>query len=87
MTWPPSSRMPTSKETRVRVEDLVKISAQDWPASGLGWLSRAAFETAAFSQDHVHVRARQLFQTQQVFHNKTALPLPDAMMAVLRQTP
>lgn len=26
--------MPTSKETRVRVEDLVKMRAQVWPASG-----------------------------------------------------
>jgi hypothetical protein len=31
---PPSSRMPTSNETRVRVEDLVKIIAHAWPASG-----------------------------------------------------
>ena len=28
---PPISRMPTSNETRVRVEDLEKISAQVWP--------------------------------------------------------
>ena len=31
---PPSSRTPTSKETRVLVEDLVKIMAQVWPVSG-----------------------------------------------------
>ena len=35
--------MPTSKDTRVRVDDLVKISAQVWPASGLAaWWPRSA---------------------------------------------
>src|SRR5687768_9985038 len=49
ITLPPSSRIPTSKETRVRVEDFVKISAQDCPASGLCWLSPRSFlNTAAF---------------------------------------
>src|SRR6266542_2766331 len=32
---PPSSRIPTSKETRVRVDGLEKISAHVCPASGL----------------------------------------------------
>src|SRR6266496_1525481 len=32
---PPSSRIPTSKETRVRVDGLEKISAHVWPANGL----------------------------------------------------
>jgi hypothetical protein len=36
--------MPTSNETRVRVEDLVKISAQVWPASGVPSRGRAGFE-------------------------------------------
>ena len=31
---PPKSYIPTSKETRVRVEDLEKINAHVWPASG-----------------------------------------------------
>ena len=31
---PPSSWMPTSNETRVRVDDLENISAQVCPASG-----------------------------------------------------
>src|SRR4029077_6978344 len=34
MVSPPSSRIPTSNETRVRVEGLEKISAQVCPASG-----------------------------------------------------
>ena len=38
---PPSSRMPTSKETRVRVEGLSKIIARTLPASGLS-VRRAA---------------------------------------------
>src|SRR5947208_15159977 len=33
-TCPPNSRIPTSKETLVRVEALAKIMAQVWPASG-----------------------------------------------------
>ena len=37
--------MPTSNETRVRVDDLVKISAQVWPASGCdAWCPRSAFK-------------------------------------------
>src|ERR1700679_605685 len=34
ITPPPSSRMPVSNETRVRVDDLEKISAHVWPVSG-----------------------------------------------------
>src|SRR3954471_22936970 len=34
ITSPPSSRTPTSKETRVRVEDFENISAQHWWRSG-----------------------------------------------------
>ena len=37
---PPSSRMPTSKLTRVRVEDLVKMRAQVWPVRGRAWCPR-----------------------------------------------
>src|ERR1700722_16469762 len=37
ITPPPSSRMPVSNETRVRVDDLEKISAHVWPASGRAW--------------------------------------------------
>ena len=48
MTLPPSSRMPTSNETRVRVEALVKIRAQVCPASGwLGCAPRVDFISAA----------------------------------------
>ena len=34
---PPSSRMATSKETRVRVDCLSKIMASVLPANGFGW--------------------------------------------------
>src|ERR1043166_2829233 len=41
MDPPPNSRIPTSNETRVRVEDLENTKAQIWPASGwLSWLPR-----------------------------------------------
>src|ERR1051326_3314410 len=44
---PPSSRIPTSKETRVRVEDFANNKAQTWPASGwLAWHPRSRFITA-----------------------------------------
>src|SRR5262245_30075649 len=35
MVWPPSSRMPTSNDTRVRVDGFSKIIASVLPASGL----------------------------------------------------
>src|SRR5688572_7690678 len=48
---PPSSRTPTSKETRVRVDDLAKSNAHTWLASGLCWLSpRPPLNTLEFSR-------------------------------------
>src|SRR5262245_31734504 len=35
IVWPPSSRMPTSNDTRVRVDGFSKIMARVLPASGL----------------------------------------------------
>src|SRR5688500_5709340 len=32
--WPPSCQVPTSNDTRVRVEAFMKIMASDFPASG-----------------------------------------------------
>ena len=46
---PPSSRMPTSKETRVRVEDLVKMSAHVCPESCEPSRPRWSFRCAADS--------------------------------------
>src|SRR5476651_1614760 len=45
IVWPPSSRMPTSNDTRVRVEGFSKIMASVLPASGLSWppFARAFF--------------------------------------------
>src|SRR5581483_11363525 len=45
IVWPPSSRMPTSNDTRVRVDGFSKIIASVLPASGLSWppLARAFF--------------------------------------------
>ena len=55
--------MPVSKETRVRVEDLEKISAHVWPASGCDWCAAAlALENGGVAQDFFKVRARQFFQ-------------------------
>src|SRR4051794_27865386 len=60
-TCPPSSRMPTSKETRVRVEDFEKIRAQNWPANGRCWLSpRWRLRTAVFSR-MCRMSARDIF--------------------------
>ena len=60
---PPSSRMPTSNETRVRVDDLENISAQVWPASGCGLVMTAlALEHSGVVQNFLKVRARQFFQ-------------------------
>jgi hypothetical protein len=35
IVWPPSSRMPTSNDTRVRVEGFSKIMASVLPPNGL----------------------------------------------------
>src|ERR1700759_1088662 len=45
MVWPPSSRMPTSNDTRVRVEGFSKIMASVLPPNGLSCppLDRAFF--------------------------------------------
>ena len=45
IVWPPSSRMPTSNDTRVRVEGFSKIMASVLPPNGLSCppLSRAFF--------------------------------------------
>src|SRR6201987_3029434 len=45
MVWPPSSRMPTSNDTRVRVEGFSKIMARVLPANGCSWppLARCFF--------------------------------------------
>src|SRR5918993_5846681 len=37
IVWPPSSRMPTSNDTRVRVEGFSKIMASVLPPNGLSW--------------------------------------------------
>lgn len=51
MIDPPSSRTPTSKDTRVRVDDLVNIIAQVCPAKGreLGLPRSALIVTAEFT--------------------------------------
>ena len=45
IVWPPSSRMPTSNDTRVRVEGFSKIIASVLPPNGLSWppLARCFF--------------------------------------------
>src|SRR5262252_11121900 len=45
MVWPPNSRMPTSNDTRVRVDGFSKIMASVLPANGLSWppLARCFF--------------------------------------------
>ena len=45
IVWPPSSRMPTSNDTRVRVEGFSKIMASVLPPNGLSCppLARAFF--------------------------------------------
>src|SRR5262245_31208764 len=43
ITFPPSSRIPTSKLTRVRVDGLLKIIAQTWPARGRSGLDPRLF--------------------------------------------
>ena len=55
--------MPTSNETRVRVDDLEKISAQVWPASGcVSCRARSRLNTSGVAQDFFKIRARQFFQ-------------------------
>ena len=49
-TSAPSSRRPTSKLTRVRVDDLLKISAHVWPASGRAWVARSRLNPATRSR-------------------------------------
>src|SRR3954470_17602144 len=61
--------MPTSKETRVRVEDFEKISAQVWPANGFGadfwprdrFNSRASANSAGNSDALKSVSLRKCF--------------------------
>ena len=54
--------MPTSKETRVRVDDLENISAQVWPASGWVMMAALAFEHGGVAQNFLKIRPRQFFQ-------------------------
>jgi hypothetical protein len=54
---PPSSRMPTSNETRVRVDDLENISAHVWPASGCVEPRPLALEHDRVAQDFFQIRA------------------------------
>ena len=54
--------MPTSNETRVRVDDFENISAQVWPASGLRSTPRPfAFEHNRVAQDFFQIRAPAIF--------------------------
>ena len=56
---PPSSRIPTSKETRVRVEDFEKIKAQHWWRSGCeAWWPREDF-IAAVSASTARISSRE----------------------------
>jgi hypothetical protein len=60
---PPSSRMPTSNDSRVRVDCLENISAHVWPASGCVFVMAAlALENGGVAQDFFNVRDRQFFQ-------------------------
>src|SRR5262249_19730569 len=53
MVWPPSSRMPTSNDTRVRVEGFSKIMARVLPANGLSWPPLARCFFIAFPRSRI----------------------------------
>ena len=61
ITFAPSSRRPTSKDTRVRVEAFAKMSAHVWPASGMDAdLPRWRF-TVALDARMISMSARDKF--------------------------
>src|SRR5258708_36220110 len=70
---PPSSWMPTSNDTRVRVLDLAKIIAHVWPASGFSWWPRSCLnrraraKICATSSREKSVSERKCFMTGSVF--------------------
>ena len=60
--------MPTSNETRVRVEDLVKMSAQVWPASGVPSRPRWQFQMRGGFQQALDFLGAELFDGEEMFH-------------------
>src|SRR5436190_7230633 len=61
ITPPPSSRMPTSKETRVRVEDFENISDQVCPFRGWSTLCPRVFFTSLDSRKMCSMSSRGSF--------------------------
>ena len=60
ITWPPSSRMPTSKDTRVRRRRLGEHQRPALPGEGLGVAGAVSLEGDGVAQHQFHVAARHL---------------------------